>query len=324
MTPFYPIGTPGQAWGDAEKQQWLARQVRQRSHADDVMARIEKLPAQVQRNYYGEIRTTQGRVHPLMGLRITHADVPQPDRPVVLITGGVHGYETSGVHGALAFVEQQAQRYAEHVELWVAPCVSPWAYEHIQRWNEQAIDPNRSFKPGSTVPEAAALMAWVEPVRSRIVLHIDLHETTDTDESEFRPAVAARDGRSFTPGQIPDGFYVVDDANHPCGDLQQAIIRGVAELTHIAPADEQGCLIGCPIVAPGVIRFDLASLGLCAGFTGAPSSTTEVYPDSPRITPEQCVAVQVRAVCSALDYLLASDAFEHQRNALAHAHAHGA
>jgi len=36
--------------------------------------------------------------------------------------------------------------------------------------------------------------------------HIDLHETTDTDESQYRPAVAARDGKPFAPGTIPDGF----------------------------------------------------------------------------------------------------------------------
>ena len=33
----YPIGTPGQAWGPAEQAQWRARQVRQRSYADDVL-----------------------------------------------------------------------------------------------------------------------------------------------------------------------------------------------------------------------------------------------------------------------------------------------
>ena len=32
--------------------------------------------------------------------------------PCVLVTGGVHGYETSGVHGALQFVERHAADYA--------------------------------------------------------------------------------------------------------------------------------------------------------------------------------------------------------------------
>jgi hypothetical protein len=35
------------------------------------------------------------------------------------------------------------------------------------------------------------------------VRDIDLHETTDSDESEFRPALAARDGKPFELGLIP-------------------------------------------------------------------------------------------------------------------------
>ena len=36
-------------------------------------------------------------------------------------------------------------------------------------------------------------MRLIEPFRDRVLVHIDLHETTDTDESEFRPALAARE-----------------------------------------------------------------------------------------------------------------------------------
>ena len=49
-------------------------------------------------------------------------------------------------------------------------------------------------------------MRLVEPLGDRIRLHIDLHETTDTDESEFRPALAARAGQVHEPGQITDGL----------------------------------------------------------------------------------------------------------------------
>ena len=49
------------------------------------------------------------------------------DKPSVLVTGGVHGYETSGVQGALAFLETEAQRYADRFNICVAPCVSPWS-----------------------------------------------------------------------------------------------------------------------------------------------------------------------------------------------------
>ena len=36
-------------------------------------------------------------------------------------------------------------------------------------------------------------------------MHLDLHETTDTDETEFRPAKAARDGEANEPGPPPAG-----------------------------------------------------------------------------------------------------------------------
>lgn len=41
----YPIGIPGQPWGDAERAQWRVRQVRQRSYADDVIRTVEGLRA---------------------------------------------------------------------------------------------------------------------------------------------------------------------------------------------------------------------------------------------------------------------------------------
>jgi hypothetical protein len=123
---------------------------------------------------------------------------------------------------------------------------------------------------------------------------------------EFRPALAARDGKVHEPGVIPDGFYVVGDSENPQLEMQQAIIAAVSKVTHIAPADTQGRIIGSPVVAPGVILYAMKSLGLCAGMTPARyTCTTEVYPDSPRATPEQCNAAQAAAVCAAIEFVLA-------------------
>ena len=299
---FYPIGTPGQAWGPAEVAAWRAGQVVQRSYATDVVSVIERLRGRFDVVEYGTLDYAPDR-YPLFALKSREW---QDGLPVALVTGGVHGYETSGVMGALQFVDQHAADYAGRVNLLVAPCVSPWGYERIQRWNALAIDPNRSFRADSPAQESAALMRLVAPLLDRIRLHVDLHETTDTDESEFRPALAARDGKDFEPGEIPDGFYLVDDTGHPQPGFQQAVIAAVAKVTHIAPADAQGEIIGSPVVAPGVIRYPLKPLGLCAGVSNARyTTTTEVYPDSPRATPEQCNAAQVAAVRAALDYLLA-------------------
>ncbi|MBB1077854.1 M14 family metallocarboxypeptidase [Rhodoferax sp. 4810] len=302
MSPshFYPIGTPGQPWGAAELDQWRARQVRQRSYADDVLTTIEQLRDSFDVATYGEV-VYGDENFPLMAVRSRHW---QPGLPGVLVTGGVHGYETSGVHGALRCLQQLAPRYAGRVNLLVAPCVSPWAYERFQRWNFDAIDPNRSFREASPAQESAALMRLVAPLRGQLLAHIDLHETTDSDESEFRPAVAARDGKAFEPGTIPDGFYLVDDSANPQPAFQQAIINAVQQVTHIAPADAQGGIIGSPLVAHGVIHYAMTALGLCAGISGARySSTTEVYPDSPRATPEQCIAAQVAAVGAVLTFI---------------------
>ncbi len=304
MSPlsFYPIGTAGQPWGPAEKAAWRAQQTRRRSYADDVLAAIERLRAHFDVVEYGRLDYAP-EVYPLRALRSRDW---HDARPVVLVTGGVHGYETSGVHGALAFLEQRAGDYAGRVNLLVAPCVSPWAYERIHRWNPLAIDPNRSFRAGSPAGESAALIDLVAPWRERVLVHVDLHETTDSDESEFRPALAARDGKTYEPGEIPDGFYLVGDSERPQPAFQQAIIAAVSAVTHIAPADRDGAIIGSPVVAPGVILYPVRELGLCAGITDAPyKATTEVYPDSPRATPEQCNAAQVAAVAAAIDFALA-------------------
>jgi hypothetical protein len=307
MTPItktatYPIGTPGQPWGAAERELWLSRQRRQRSYAEDVLSAIDRLRGQFEVVEYGRLAYPPDR-YPLLALR-------SPDwrdgLSVVLVTGGVHGYETSGVHGALRFAERHAADFAAHANLLIAPRVSPWAYERIHRWNLNAIDPNRSFRADSPAEESAALMRLVAPFAERVLLHIDLHETTDSDELEFRPALAARDGKVHEPGVIPDGFYVVGDSENPQLEMQQAIIAAVSKVTHIAPADTQGRIIGSPVVAPGVILYAMKSLGLCAGMTPARyTCTTEVYPDSPRATPEQCNAAQAAAVCAAIEFVLA-------------------
>ena len=297
----YPIGTPGRPWGAAEVSVWLSQQSRKRSYAADVLSVVESLRSHYDVEQYGRVDYPPDS-YPLFAIKSRDW---RDELPLVLVTGGVHGYETSGVHGALQFVQQHASNYAGKINLIVVPCVSPWAYERIHRWNANALDPNRSFRENSPAQESAALLHLVAPFRDRVLVHVDLHETTDTDESEFRPALASRDGVTSEPCEIPDGFYLVDDSAHPQPQFQQAIIEAVAKVTHIAPADRHGEIIGSPMVSPGVIEYALVQLGLCAGITDAPyKTTTEVYPDSPRANPEQCNAAQVAAVCAAIDFAL--------------------
>lgn len=297
----YPIGQAGIAWQQQEKSQWLAMQHCKRSYFDDVVQQINDLKNDFDVIQYGVLNYQ--KEYPLFAIQTKSM---MQEKPTVLVTGGVHGYETSGVHGALAFIARHGVALSEQVNLIVVPCVSPWGYETINRWNQSAIDPNRSFYENSPAPESAQLMAYMKTVLGGIALHIDLHETTDTDNSEFRPALAARDGVTHCNWNIPDGFYLVGDTQRDNAAFQKAIIDAVAAVTHIAPADENDQLIGVEIEQFGVINYACKELGLCAGLTDAPLvTTTEVYPDSPLVDDANCVDAQVKAVTAAIEFLLA-------------------
>ncbi|MBU1390653.1 MAG: M14 family metallocarboxypeptidase [Gammaproteobacteria bacterium] len=304
---FYPIGTAGEKWGESEKAAWLASTQIKRSYQDDVVTPLKAMEAKLSSLrlgivQYGALSINADR-YPLFAVKSQQFE---PQKPTVLVTGGVHGYETSGVHGALAFLANEAANYVQQVNLVVAVCVSPWGYETINRWNPKAIDPNRSFYANSPAEESVALMALVTSVEQGFDLHVDLHETTDSDELEFRPALSARDGIEYEKGTIPDGFYAVGDTENSMDAFQKAIIDGVSKVTHIAPADEKGEIIGSTVVQHGVINYPLKSLGLCSSVTGCIyNTTTEVYPDSPTATPAECNLAQVAAITSAIDYVLA-------------------
>ena len=298
-SPF-PIGTPGTPWGAEEKQQWRSTQTKRRGYVDEVVTVIRRLAADFDVSRYGVLEYQPDDQYELFVLRSREWNEALP---VALVTGGVHGYETSGVHGALLFAQQHARAYAGRLNLIIAPCVSPWAYERIHRWNALALDPNRSFKADGAAAEARQLMTFLAPFLGKFLVHLDLHETTDSDESEFRPALAARDGKVYEADAIPDGFYLVDDSANPQPAFQRAIIEAVSKVTHIAPADPNGHIIGSPIVSTGVIEYDVKPLGLCTSSTGARfTTTTEVYPDSPRASPAQCNEAQAVAVRAGLDF----------------------
>ncbi|WP_418103569.1 M14 family metallopeptidase [Vibrio harveyi] len=296
----YPIGTPGQSWGEAERKAWREQRDVKRSYQEEVVTKINALRERFDVEQYGALSYDEARF-PLFCIKTRNWDAA---KPVVLVTGGVHGYETSGVHGALKFVDTQAERYAEHFNIVVAPCVSPWGYEVINRWNPNAIDPNRSFYANSPAEESANLIKLVATLGD-VLMHIDLHETTDSDETEFRPALAARDGLEYIESMIPDGFYTVGDTENPQPEFQKAVIESVAKVTHIAPADDKGEIIGSPVAQFGVINYPMVKLGLCGGVTNCTyGTTTEVYPDSPKVTDEECNDAQVAAVVGGLDYVL--------------------
>jgi hypothetical protein len=297
----YPVGKTGIKWTEKEKKDWFNLQTVKRSYQDEVLVKLENLSDNFEISPYGEL-SYQVDKYPLFAIKNKnwHAD-----KPTVLVTGGVHGYETSGVQGAIRFIEKHAAFYSDKFNLLITPCISPWGYETINRWNAKAVDPNRSFYKDSPAEESAAVMALVASLNVKLMAHIDLHETTDSDNSEFRPALAARDAVFHEQWAIPDGFYLVGDSENPNNGFQKAIIEAVQQVTHIAPADPSGRIIGEKISQFGVINYATKALGLCTGFSDAKyNTTTEVYPDSPLVDDENCIIAQVAAITSALDHIV--------------------
>jgi hypothetical protein len=72
------------------------------------------------------------------------------------------------------------------------------------------------------------------------------------------------------------------------------------------PAEADGTMIGEKVVQDGVIAIPSPnSLGLCAGVTNAHyATTTEVYPDSPSATEEQCNRAQVACIDGGLQCII--------------------
>jgi hypothetical protein len=249
----YPIGVPGVAWGPKERAEWMSSRKLQRSYQEEVVSKLSTDIDGFITQQYGTL--TVGGVnkeedgYPLLVAKSKNWEAN--NKPSILITGGVHGYETSGVQGAIQFLKTNSETF----NVVVVPCVSPWGYEVIERWNAQAVDPNRSFNPQGEVvqgrsfnPEAAtqestALIEYLKSLEiEQWMCHFDLHETTNTDKTEFRPAKRARDGEILQPREddegddedpdaIPDGFYLVSDSTNPQAEWHAAMIDSVRQVS---------------------------------------------------------------------------------------------
>jgi hypothetical protein len=118
---IYHIGTVGTPWGDAGKTQWLSEQQIKRSYADEVINPLRQhLPDTAELLCYGTLDYSSFDL-PLHELFAVRSKNWQTSKPIVLVTGGVHGYETSGVQGALKFIAEEFSRYSKKVNPLILP-----------------------------------------------------------------------------------------------------------------------------------------------------------------------------------------------------------
>jgi hypothetical protein len=252
------IGTPGQPWGPEEVAQWRARQVRQRSHADDVLAALAGLDAQWQREPYGEL-VYGSRRYPLHALRSKDW---QDHRPTVLVTGGVHGYETSGVHGALRFAcERMPQATPGGPTCWWCPASAPGPTSTSIAGTMTPSTPTaRSASPARAGISGAACAWWHRCAGSMPRTSTCTKPPTPTKPSSAPRWPRATASRS-SPAASPTASIWWTTVPSPQPAFQQAIIAAVAKITHIAPTDRAGPPHRLARWSRGVIEYPLRALG---------------------------------------------------------------
>jgi hypothetical protein len=285
------------AWGPEEKEAWFGRQSIQRSYQHDVVDRIKALPAgDFEVEQYGALSHDPAR-YPLFCVKTQ----PWNDAlPTVVVTGGVHGYEDSGVTGALRFLEEEATKYAGQVNFIVFPCVSPFGYEINHRWNRKAEDPNRHFSDEGTAEEAKLLMAKVKSLKMHFNAAVDLHETNNRDIG-LTIERRARDGQKVEEGDdyIPEGYYLVIPSKADMA-LANEVIEEVRKVT---PICKDPSILGYPATNGIIVLDDLKTL--CQDFMRKYADvgmTTEIYPE--KCNRDECERAQIATIKTAAKWVM--------------------
>ena len=221
-------------------------------------------------------------------------------QPSILVQGGVHGYEPSGIFAAIEHAESFAKKgTSKTFNLASFPCISPWAYEMDHRWNYHAQDPNRGYTGReSNTEECVAFMNAIRDIGCSFTSAIDLHETPDRDRT-LRIMRASRFGSPLSEKyrDIPQGFYLALDSvykdQRKTPDFTASIIKNVSSCVNIA---KDNFIMDQPNYN-GVIYMDIPGLGetwLRENNYTKYVATTEVYSDS--IGAQKAIEAQISAI----------------------------
>lgn len=277
---------------------WYGEQKQVRDYKQSVVERAlaVTLPPSLKLSVYG---TAYG--DDLICVTPRHID---SSKPSLSVTGGVHGYEPSGVESCLHLIETGAQNLRDRANVFLFPCVTPAAYRIHHRWTHGAEDTNRGFFDGTTVIESALLMQRIKSLGVKFACAIDGHETPVEDRL-FRRLRTDRYGTALTgdPDLLPNGFHLmVPDTALLRQSVQNcacAMISAVEKMTPIA-TDE---IIAGNVNDGGIVPSTASNtLTRWMNERAAFAATTEVVTEG--ITPYQATRIQLTAIHAAADYVL--------------------
>lgn len=102
---------------------------------------------------------------------------PQPGRPWIYLSAGIHGDEPAGTEGALTWILENPKT-ADAANLLVFPCLNPWGLTNNCRLDENGRDLNRTYHE-DIVPQTAAHRALL--AGRTFDLALMLHEDYDAN-----------------------------------------------------------------------------------------------------------------------------------------------
>ncbi len=261
-------------WKSEHVEAWRKPLKLVRDYKKNIVQRIkgESISQNFTSHEYGRLSHNPDKF-PLFYLKSKNWD---DDKPSILIVGGVHGYEPSGIFASIEFAEKNEDNNFNYV---IFPCLSPWGYEMDHRWNYEAQDPNRGYVVNSDIEECIHFMDAIDTLGKTFLGSIDLHETPDRDIT-LRIMRASRFGTPLVQDyqNIPQGFYLVVDSYYKSGKdgFIKSINNAVANVVDIAQDKE---VLNVPN-ENGVVYLDIPGLGatwLRENNISRYAATTEVY-----------------------------------------------
>lgn len=147
----------------------------------------------------------------------------------VYISTGIHGDEPAGPLAALRLIQEN--RWPEHAEIFLLPCLNPAGFTLNQRENADGIDLNRDYRNAKSA-EVRAHIAWLER-QPKFDLHFCLHEDWESQ-----------------------GFYLYEPNPDNKPSLAEKIIEAVEK---VCPIDRSEMIEG-RAAKDGIIRPNILML----------------------------------------------------------------
>lgn len=289
------------SWTNQDLLHWQDSHQLKRDYHTDIISPVLSLRNEFDIQRYGALRFDIDR-YPLYAVKNKNWST---DNPIVLISAGVHGCETSGIQAMIRFLKHKIHRFTSQFNFICAVCVSPWSYETNNRWNPTALDPNRQFFQNTLCDEASNLMHLIDPFKNKIIAHFDLHDTTPSNEAVFQAEYAQKYGIRDSAHPLPDGSILIGDIDAPKLAFQAAMIRTLKCHTPLAKPDDDNKILGQPVVNEGVILYSKTALRLCTGYTPAPFKTViKTLVDDQRLSPEVGITAQLETLTTGLKFIL--------------------